>query len=146
MRMAGAITGTVVGGSGVALMARVLGSNARPITQASISSVTYAIRDLTDAETDSTGTLTVGSVVFNDLQQYDPRWSKDSASKPGADGAWGYNFLAEFSSTLFNDYDVETESPYVVTPHTYRIDVRFQPVSGQPFVVPFEFTPIPTYV
>ena len=125
-------------------MGRILGNGGTPITVASIASINYAIRDLTAGSTTSTGTLTPGAVLFNDLQVADPRWTKDTERRPGADGRWGYNFLATLAATLFTAYDLDTTTK-VVTPHRYQVDVRFVPASGEPFVQPFAFTPVPVY-
>lgn len=147
MSQVGIITGIVTAGSGVTIMARIRGVNGSLITQASLSTITYAIRDLTDGATDSTGSLTISSVVFDSLQQASDRWTISSADTPHQkDKSYGYNFLAEFAASLFTDFDVGAASPYDVTPHVFEIDIKFTPASGQPFVLAAKFTPIPTYV
>ena len=142
----GILTGTVHAGSGVCLMARLRGLDGNLVTQASLSSITYAIRDLTDAVTDSTGSLTISSVIFDSLQQNDLRWRKDSQSRPGPDGQHGYNFRTVMGATLFGEFTVATASPYRVSPSTFQIDVKFTPTSGQAFVQSWQITPLPTYV
>lgn len=131
----GLITGIVVSGSGVTLMARILGNTGRPITRASLSSITYNVQNVTDATVEGTGTLTIASVVFDSLQQTDPRWTRDSADEPGEDGAWGYNFLATMAASLFADGG-----------DRIQVDVKFTPASGEAFIVPFSFVPVTTYI
>jgi hypothetical protein len=78
-------TGTSITGEGKALV------------QADLSSATYAIfdRSSTTPETPiATGTLTIGSVVFNTLQTStdDPVWDVDTT---------GFNLRADFAASLF---------------------------------------------
>lgn len=133
----GVITGTVVAKSGVTLMARVLGNNGRPITRASLSAITYHVYNVTDAEdvSSGSGSLTIADVVFDDLQQNDPRWTKDAADLPGSDGRWGYNFLATLPASLFT-----------AGGDRIQVDIKITPVSGEPFVQPFQFTPRTVYI
>lgn len=147
MQPIGVVTGTAILNSGVTLLARILGNSGIPITRASLSSISYTVRDLTTPETVATGqALTISSVVYDDLQQSDPRWDKDSEDEPGRDGRWGYNFAAVIPAAHFTSYTVGSYSPYPVTGHRYQVDVKFVPASGQPFVQPFQFTALPTYV
>jgi len=146
MRTLGLIRGVVTAQSGVTLMARVLGYNGEPITKVSITSIAYSVRLKNTATTTATGTLTVNDVVYNDLQQQDATWQVDDVDNPGTDARWGYNFRATLAATLFAAFAVDTASPYEVTPYTYQVDVEFTPASGQPFVVAFEITNIPTWV
>jgi len=128
-------------------MARIRGgASGALITQASLSSISFTVRDLTDAETiTSAQSLTVASVVYDDLQQSDFRWNQDSAATPGLDGAYGYNFLATIPASHFAQLDVRAESPFTVMSHRYRVDVLFTPTSGQAWIVPFEFTALATW-
>lgn len=127
-------SGVVIAGkSGVTLMARIVGANGEPITQASLSSITYTVTDTTDTDTQSTGTLTISSVVFNDLQQQDRRWTADSQARPGRDGRWGYNFRATLPASIMT---LTTKQ---------QADVKFTPVSGEVFFVPFAWTPVRIY-
>jgi hypothetical protein len=145
MSTLGIITGVVVAQSGVTLMGRILGQNGEPVTQATLSAIAYTVRDLTDGTTTVSSTaLTVSEVIYDDLQTADPRWTRDSESHPGPDDAWGYNFLATLPAGLFDDYD-QDEDTAEVTPHAYQVSVRFTPVTGQPFVAPFRFTPAPAW-
>lgn len=146
MSTIGIITGVVTAQSGVTLMARILGNSGRPITQASLLSITYKVRDLFDLISLGTGTFTISTTVFDDLQQGDPRWTRDSEHSPGPDFAHGYNFLATLPASLFPTavYDVDPETGDV-TRHRLQVDVTFTPVTGEPWVQPFSFQPIPTY-
>jgi len=143
--MARTITGLVHQGSGVILLARIRGNDGQLATQSSISSISYAIRDLTDGETDATGTLTVSDVIFDDLQQDDWRWRRDSKLKPGEDSQHGYNFRATLAAGNFDDHDVDSTSKEV-TRHEFQVDVKFTPASGEPFVQTWRLTSIPVYV
>jgi len=109
------------------------------------------VRDMTTGTTIAAAqSLTITSVIFDSLVQNDPRWDKDSADYPGRDGTWGYNFLATIPATHFANVDVAAGSgvlaPYAITSHRYQIAVLFTPVSGQPFVQPFEFDSIPDWL
>ena len=140
------ITGTFIIDAGAFLMARVRGSNGLLITQASVSTITYTVRDLTNATTVATNqSLTVASVVYNSLQQSDPRWDVDSAFQRGRDGEFGYNFAATVPAAHFATFDVESTSPFKETPHRYRVTVEFFPVTGAVFRQNFEGTALPTF-
>jgi hypothetical protein len=142
----GIITGVFVAKGGATCMARILGNLGTPITRASIASITYNVQDLNTLLSTGNGVLTPANVIFDSLQQNDPRWDKDSAVRSGKDGQWGYNFLNLFSRTLFPAFDVDnTTSPPTVKPHRYRIDVTFVPVSGENFLAMFEGIALPTW-
>jgi hypothetical protein len=88
--------------------------------------------------------LTISDVIFDALQQADPRWIQDSALTPGSDGAYGYNFAWMVPASLLaytNTFDVQ-DNPVT---HRIRADVKFTPVTGEPFVVPFEFPAVPVF-
>ena len=142
---AGIITGIYTARSGLTLLGRVLGNNGRPITVATIASIGYNVRDLTTQTNLAVGALSPAAVLFDSLQQADPRWDKDSATRPGKDGAWGYNFLATLPAAQFatlQDVDMVNSQ---VNPHRCRVDLAFAPVAGEPFRQAFEFTPITTW-
>jgi len=84
------------------------------ITQADISSITYAIYpvDSTTAHTASTS-LVVANVVFDSLQT-DGRWTEDTT---------GYNFRHDGEYTIFTE------------PGTYEIEYTFTPTNGQQFKI-----------
>lgn len=125
--------------SGVTLLARLRGQDGAYVTQASISSISYGVRDLTAGSTTSSGTFTVSTSIFDSLQ-IDDRWTKDRT---------GYNFRATISAGAFDAFDVGTVDDvpeFRVDAHSYRVSVRFTPVTGAAFVVPYQFTPVPTWL
>lgn len=142
----GIITGQTTGRSGVTLMARLRGAAGQPVTQASLSSITWQLSDLTAGTVAGSGTFAVASSIFDALQQADPRWQADSALVPGPDGSWGYNFLATLGAALF---PVATLAPAqfgaAAVPHLYQADVAFQPVSGERFTVSWQLNVVPVY-
>ena len=127
--------------TGVRLMARVRDGLGVLITQASLSSITAVVTDLTLEKAQagsgfvSSTTLTIANVVFNQLQT-DLTWQKDSAANPSppppfGDGLYGFNFAWVVPAINF-----------ATSGHRFRVDVKMVPVSGEQFVVPFE---IPTF-
>ena len=127
-------------------MARIRGAGGSLLTQASLSTITYSVSNLTSGTTGTSTSLTISSVVFDSLQQNDPRWVFDSAGEPGADGGYGYNFLATIPATSFPVSVLSsTASDPVPDSVLYQVDVVFTPVSGQPFRVPFQFRPVLVY-
>lgn len=116
--MAAILIGKAVQDSGLTLLARILGAAGAPVTQLSLASIAYAVQDVTTGVQIGTGTLTIGTVIFDTLQT-DAVWTKDAV---------GYNFKATLASTLFaNGGD------------TYQIDVKFVPVTGQQFKQSWRF-------
>ena len=115
------ITGCVKEDSGFAVMARVQvdGTN---WTQAGVSAITWKAWDINDRSAAYTsGTLVVGTVVYNSLQT-DARWTLD---------ATGYNFRHDIGSGVFVD------------PGRYRIEYAATLTGGTqlllgPFVVNVE--------
>lgn len=97
-----------------------LGTN---ITQASLSSVTYAVyrknADGTETATGS-GTLTISSVVFDTAQTTDPRYTLSG----------GYNFLAVIPASCFQVGELR-----------HRVEVLFTPASGEAFCQTYESVP-----
>ena len=104
---------SVIEDSSVSLMFRVLGADAANITQASLSSITYAVYDLdatTPTSSVTTGTLTISDVVFDALQT-DARWTVDDL---------GYNFRDDIAATVFS-----------VGGHTYQVEHKFTATGGE---------------
>lgn len=139
----GVITGTGILRSGVTCLARVRGNSGALITRASLSTIAYAVRDLTNATTiTSAQSITINNDVFNDLQQNDPRWDRDSANAPGPDGSHGYNFRTVIAASRFTNVDVAASSgvmaPNEPTVHKYQIAITFTPTTGEAWIVPFE--------
>ena len=101
----------VIEDSGVRWMARILGQSGSAIVQADVSSIAYSVYDKSDTSTaTTTGTLTVGDVIYNTLQT-DSRWGKD---------ATGYNFGWNVPASIF-----------AAGNKTYRIEVKITPSSGE---------------
>jgi hypothetical protein len=141
------ITGAAIPSkTGVALLARLRGGGAL-LTQASLTSISYTVSDVTLGTTLGTGTFTVASSIFDVLQQTDPRWTADSAAQPGADGAFGYNFLAVLPATLFPLTAILPPSSPLALPTADRIqaDVTYTLASGEPFRVTWQWLQLPTY-
>jgi hypothetical protein len=140
--------GVVPGGSGVTLLARILGQTGKPVTQASLSTIGYAVTDLI-AATQTTGSFSISTTIFDNLVQNDPRWTFDNQYTPGASGLWGYNFAGSLASTSFPlatasavplGYPVQPAPP-----RPYQIDVTWTPVTGAAFKQSFAVTVLPTY-
>src|SRR6187402_145567 len=95
---------------GATFMARVLGNAGTAITQATISSITCNVYDMT-APTVAviSPTVTVNSVVFDTLQT-DARWTADTT---------GYNFLHAMPATAFP-----------TGKRNYKVEYKFTPTSG----------------
>lgn len=140
--------GSVAAGSGVTLLARVLGANGEPITQATLTAVTAKVTNLNSGSTGAAITLTISSVVFDALQQSDPRWTFDSVHSPGRDGRHGYNFCANLESSNFALATVEGVPPaYPPSPvaRLFQVDVKFDPVTGQDFKQSWRIAVLPTF-
>ena len=145
--------GTTVGLSGATLMARVRGAAGQLITQASLTSVAYVVTDRTTGTVGTSTALTVSAVVFNSLQQGNPRWTQDDANNLGPDGTHGYNFLATIPASAFPattpatpDYDHTDPQvdplPIPTPPRDYQVDVIFTPTSGEPWRVVWRLRPV----
>lgn len=102
---------------GAFLAARILGNNGAYLTQATTSSITYLIYDVTAGAEITSGSLTISSVIFDTLQT-DGRWTEDTT---------GYNFGYAAAASAFATPD-----------HTYRVEFKITPTSGQVFFVVFE--------
>ena len=96
----------------ITLMARIVDANNDPITQAGISSISYAVHKVDGTEVVESTALTVSDVVFDTLQT-DSIWDTDST---------GYNFKHEPGAAAFPDGDTR-----------YRVEYLFTPASGSPF-------------
>ena len=102
---------------GAFLMGRILGNDGAYLTQATTSSITYLVHDITAGADITSGSLTISSVIFDTLQT-DGRWTEDTT---------GYNFGHAAQASWFATPD-----------HTYRVEYKFSPSSGQVFWVVFE--------
>lgn len=111
-------------------MARILGQAGTPITQATIAAIAAQVWDFENRLVSwGPSSLTVASVVFNSLIQQDPRWEA-----AGGDAA-GYNFLWEIPALALS-----------MPGNRMRADVKFAPVTGEQFVVPFEGQLVPVFI
>lgn len=112
-----------------ALMARIAARGTSTlITQASLSTIAYVLKDLTAGTTITSGSLTVSAVVFDSLQQLDPAWTRDDASTPTPDGVWGYNFRQVVAAANISSQD-----------HHYESRVTFTFTDGTVLVQPFRW-------
>lgn len=121
--------GTIYENSGAVLMARATGNSGAAVTQASLSSITYKVFDAsstTPYTAIASGTLTIGSVIFDTLQTGAP-WTADST---------GYNFLWTAPASAF----ANLSSGLNPDQHTYRVEILFTPTSGEVFWAVFELT------
>lgn len=129
--------GQVLEGSPAVFMAQVRGQSAALITQASITSISYRVWNLTTGDevnvdpegSSSSGSqttndpLTVSAVVFDTLQT-DAGWTKDQ---------YGYNFRHTMPAAAFPDGNVR-----------YKVEYKFTPTSGEAFFLrPFVVYAIP---
>lgn len=123
----------IAGHSGAALYARVTNSAGTAITQATLTSIHYKVNDLTSGTRGTKTSLTIASVIF-DVLQTGEGWDVDST---------GYNFATVINDTEFS---WDPDSDPAVIDHRIQVDVLFTPASGEPFVVPFQFTAKPTWI
>lgn len=124
--------------TGVTLLARIVGNAGVPITQSTLASIQYDLTDLGSpiGVSPTTGplvTLAIATVLFDSLQQSDPRWTRDSAGAPGRDGLWGYNLRCTLPASLFTSKNRQ------------HVDLVLVPLIGEPFRVIFEWAPLATY-
>ena len=82
------INALVPAGSSLPILARVDGGNT-PVTQATVSSISYTVTDRATGQVLDSGTLTVVATIWNQLQQ-GSGWIETT---PGVDGLIGWNFL-----------------------------------------------------
>ncbi len=112
------IKSTVWEDGGATNMARAVGQDAANITQASLTSISKKIFNLSTGSTTAVATaaLSTASVVFDTLQT-DARWTKDST---------GYNFRDTVAATTLSTGDT-----------VYSAEYRFVPTAGEPFICNF---------
>lgn len=120
------VTGYCVEDSGCYLMARVTGNSGSVITQASISTISYGVWDMSTSPPTvvvAAGTSLVVSAVVFDTLQTDARWTRDST---------GYCFAVAMPAASFPDGG-----------RTYRVEVKMTPASGAVFHVIFDVEAFP---
>lgn len=109
---------------GATMLARIVGNAGTNITIATISAITCNVYDLVLGGTAIVSpTVTVATSVF-DTVQTDAIWTADTI---------GYNFKHDLPATSFP-----------VGGHTYRIEYKFTPVSGQVFFEKINATALET--
>jgi hypothetical protein len=121
------IHGTVFKNGSATLLARVVGADGSPITQAEIESAAYTVYIIDEAEPDAdtavTGHTAVDvdpeDLVFDELQT-DDLWDVD---------ATGYNFR--------HVVDVSSDPAFAAAGSVYRIVFTLQPIAGQAILVRF---------
>lgn len=105
---------------GATCLARVRGADGNYITQASLIGITYKAFDLSSSTPDtatSTGTVSIASSVFDTLQT-DSMWTTDDT---------GYNYRHTIPASVLATGD-----------HVYRVEYKFDSVSGEDFFLVFE--------
>jgi hypothetical protein len=98
---------------------RVRGNSGALITQASFTAITYKVFDRAGTEV-ATGTVTIGSSVFDTLQTSDAAWTAAGGSSTG------YNFKHTIPASAF------------ANPGRYRVEYKFDPTSGDDFFLVFD--------
>ena len=119
---ASVIRGTIVEGSGAALVARIKSLDDTYPTQAGISSISYTVIDQKSGSTITSGTLTITSVWFDTLQT-PTFWDEDTT---------GYNFRWDSPKTNYPEGG-----------RTYAVEVIFDFASGEDVAQSFEITTLP---
>lgn len=132
------ITGqAVTGNAGIAIMARIRGSDGNLITQASLLAIAYSVYDIDAAASLVSSTaLTISSVVYDSLQQTDQIWTKDALGRPGTDQEHGYNFKAILPASSV---------PVASSGNRIQIDVAFTPTSGEQFRLTYKVDTVKVY-
>ena len=111
----GPIQGGMMHGSGHAVVGLIQGNLGVGITQASLTSIAYAVYRL-DGSTETTtgtGSLTIANVVFDIPVTNDPRYVLSG----------GYNFLAIIPASCFQTAN-----------RRHRVEVTFTPATGEVFI------------
>ena len=127
MAHAADIVGTVFKNGSATLLARVVGADGTPVTQADIASAEYGVYLLEHDDPDAAAvvsghdgvSLDVSSLIFDSLQT-DGVWDVDQT---------GYNFKQVL--------DVSANQAFTVAGRTYRIVFELTPASGQTILVRF---------
>ena len=115
-------------------MARLRGNAFALVTQSSVASITCKVFDRASATPltpIATPLVVVASSIY-DILQTDGRWTADNAASPGADGAYGYNFLFQVPGTAFPEAG-----------RVYEVEFTFTPTAGQTIFQGFRHTTVP---
>lgn len=113
--------GLIAAGTGVTLLARVVGNLGVPVTRASLSAVSWLLTNLATGAT-AAGTFPVAGTVYDALQVGDPRWNAD---------ATGYNFLGQIPAANFPVPSGPAPLAGPV-PVRWQVAVTITPVAGEP--------------
>ncbi|NQU23631.1 MAG: hypothetical protein HQ567_20300 [Candidatus Nealsonbacteria bacterium] len=121
------IHGTAFKNGSATLLARVVGADGAPITQADVASASYSVYLLDDRDADARAAVTghdgvalsVASIVFNSLQT-DSLWTVD---------ATGYNFR--------HVLDASANQALPTAGRRYLVEFTLTPNSGQVILVRF---------
>lgn len=147
--MAARITkGIVFEGGSFVLLARILGADGEPVTQASLTDIDYEVWSIPVPLEEQRGdwttkfvdvsvpakevaetAMTVASVIFDTLQT-DDRWTVDTT---------GYNFAFEAPAATLPASDLED---YPQIPW-YNVSVKFTPATGGVFFAQFNLQAVP---
>jgi hypothetical protein len=127
MADASEIHGVVFKNGSATLLARVVGADGSPVTQASIASARYTVYLLDDADADAGApvaghtavAVSVASLVYDSLQK-DNLWDVDDV---------GYNFK--------HVLDVSAHPAFAAAGRSYRIVFELTPATGQVVLVRF---------
>lgn len=115
-----AITKATVWEGGDAInMARVTGADAANITQASLTTIDWAVYKTDGTVVSASASLTVSNVIFDTLQT-DSRWTEDST---------GYNFRHTVPAATLADGDT-----------VYRVEYKMTATGGEIIRVTYELT------
>ena len=117
--------GSVFQNSGALFLARVRSSSGSYVTQATLSTITCRVSNMTTgvAVTVISPTITISTSVFDALQT-DAYWTQDTT---------GYNFKHAMPATAFPTAN-----------NVYRVEYKFTPTSGAVFYVEFQVTALET--
>lgn len=138
--------GAVPGRTGVTLMARLRAQGGQLLTRSSVTGISWRASNLTTGATLGGGAFAT-QTVHDDLQQNDWRWTIDDRTRPGADGTWGYNWLAVLPASAFPAATLAAADVLAGTAkgETVQADVAFTPASGEEWRVIFRWQQLPVY-
>ena len=141
---ANVIYGRSFGGSDTLILARIRNPlTGALVTIASISTITWTLRDLTAGTQAGSGSLTPSAVLFDSLQT-GGAWYADSAASPGDDGSTGYNFSWTISGTYLQ-FTPAVDGQGNPLPHVFYATLTFTPTAGGGFKQVFSFPALAAY-
>jgi len=109
-------------GEAFVFFARIVALSGSNVTQASLSSISCSVYDVTGGASDlvATTSVTISSAVYDTLQTNDSRWTKDST---------GYNFAYTVAGSNFPDGGSK-----------YRVEITLLATSGHSMFLVAEAT------